>query len=106
MAFTLHVGRVGTQVHHLRDGFAAAVFGIVFEEFAQLEEEHDEDSFGHLVLGTGQKADEQRADGGDTHEEILVERVALGDSFPGFGQHVVADQHVGHEIDEQQLPHL
>ena len=56
----------------------------MFKEFAQLEEEHHKDCFGHLVLGTGQKADEQRTNGGNTHKKVFVEWVSLGDAFPCF----------------------
>ena len=91
LAVALHVGRVGADVHHLRDRFAALVLGIVLEELADLEEQHHEYRLGELRFGSRQETDAQRTNRGHTHQEILVERVSLLDAFlDGLHQHVVA----------------
>ena len=81
------------------------MLGIVLKQFANLEEQHDEDGLGKLRLHSRQEADEQRTDSGDAHEQVLVERLALEDAFYGLGQHVIADEQIGHEKHQQLLPH-
>ena len=98
LASALYVGGVGTDIHELGDRLSAAILGIVLKEFTDLEEQHHEDSLGKLWFGTGEEADEQSADGGYCHEEVLVKRVALADAFPCFAQHVVAYDEIRNEV--------
>ena len=64
--------------------------GIALKEFAHLEEEHHEDGFRILCLCPWQEAYQQRTDGGDGHEEVLVEGIAVSDALPCFAQRLVA----------------
>ena len=78
--------------------------GVALEEFANLEEQHDEDGFGELCLGTWQETYGKGADGGYRHQEMFVEGIAVHQSFDGFLQRFVTYQQVRNEIDQQQLP--
>jgi hypothetical protein len=66
------------------DAVTGLALSIALEEFADLEEEHHEDSLGVLGLGTREETDQQGSDGSDGHEEMFVEGVAVGDSLPGL----------------------
>ena len=78
------MGDVGTDVHEVGDAVTGLALSIALEEFADLEEEHHEDSLGVLGLGTREETDQQGSDGSDGHEEMFVEGVAVGDSLPGL----------------------
>ena len=80
---------VWPNVHQVRDAVAALPFGIAFKQFAHLEEQHDEHRLRKLCLSSWQEADAQRADGGDSHQEVLVEHVSLGDALPGLPERFV-----------------
>ena len=104
LALTFHVGRIGTDVHQVRNRFAALSFGIAFKEFADLEEEHHEDGFGELCLGTWEESDAESAQCRDGHEEVFVKWFAFHHAFDGFLDGVKSHYEVGDKIDEQQLP--
>ncbi len=86
------------------DAVAAPAFGVALEEFADLEEEHHEHCLGKLCLRAGQEAYAEGSEGGYGHQEMLVEHVAAGYPLGGFPECASADEQVGHEVDEQQLP--
>ena len=68
---------------------------------ANLKEQHDEDGLRELSLGTGQKTDAEGSDGGHRHQKMLVEHVALGNTFPCFAQRFVTNQKVWNQIYQQ-----
>ena len=72
------------------NGFAAAALGHLFKEFPHLKEQHHENSLRELTFGTRHKADAQRAQRGDAHEEILAEGFSVDQSLGGFLQCVPA----------------
>ena len=78
------MGDVWTDVHEVSDAVAGLALGVTLEEFANLKEEHHEDSLGVLGLGTREETDQQGSDGSDGHEDMFVEGVAVGDSLPGL----------------------
>ncbi len=92
-------GGVGLQLEEVLDALAAASLGDAFKELADLEEEHHEDGFGELRLGTGQEPYAERADGGDGHQEMLVEGLAVQDAFGGLLEGVEAHDEIGYKID-------
>lgn len=92
------------DIHQVGDALPALPLGIAFEQLAHLEEEHHEDRLRKLRLGSWHETDGECTDGGHCHEEILVQRFAVQQSFCGFLQRLEAYQQVGHEIDEEQLP--
>ena len=100
-----HMGRIGPDVHHLGNGVATLVFGVMLKELAHLEKQHDKHRLGKLHLGTRQETDEQRTDGGYGHKEILIEGVALANALPSLGQHIVTNEQIRYEVDDQLLPH-
>ena len=78
------MGDVWTDVHEVGDAVAALAFGIALEEFTDLEEEHHEDGFWELRLSPRQETDAEGANGGNGHEEMLVEHLTLSDTLPGL----------------------
>ena len=88
----------------MSDAVAAFTFGIAFEEFADLEEEHHEDRLGELRLCARQEADAECTDGCHRHEEMLVEGIAVGHALNGFVKRFVSDEQIGYEINKEQLP--
>ena len=88
---------VGGNLHHFGDRAARPVHGVVLEQLAYLVEEHDGGAFGHVRLAFGEKDKGKRADGGDSHEQVLVEGLAVHDAVPGTREHVVAGDEIGHE---------
>ena len=81
---------IWTDIHQVGNTFAALALGIALEEFTDLEEEHDEDGLRELRLCPRQETDAKGADGGDGHEEMLVEGIALQDALPSLMQRLVA----------------
>ena len=85
-------------------GAARAAFRDALEELADLEEQHDEDRFGELRLSARQEADRERAEGGDAHQEVLVQRLAFSERLGGFLERVPAHDEVGDQVDQEVLP--
>ena len=85
------------DVHHGRDGAARTTHRIVFEESSHLVEEHHRRALGHVRLGLGKEHQGKGADGGDGHEQVLVEGLPVDDAVPGLGQHVVSGQQIRDE---------
>ena len=89
------------DIHEVGNAVATLTLSIAFEKFANLEEQHDEDGLRELSLGTREEADAEGADGGHRHEEMFVEHVALGNTFPCLMQRVVTYQKVWNQIYQQ-----
>ena len=85
-----HVSDVGPDVHQMSDAITALTLGIALEEFANLEEEHDEDRLRKLRLSAWQETDTKGTDGGDRHEEMFIEHLALSNALPCFMERFVA----------------
>ncbi len=71
------------------------------EQLSYLIEQHDGRALGHVRLGVGDGDHRERANCGDGHEEALVERLAAQDVAPRFAKHVVADDEVGDEEEDE-----
>jgi hypothetical protein len=104
MALSLNMRHIGPYVHQVGYALTAFPFGIALEQLANLKEQHDEDRLDKLSLGTGQKADEQCADSGHRHKEVLIEGFAMQQSFGCLLQRLMSDEQIGYKIDQQQLP--
>ena len=102
----LHMGGIGPNVHQVRDGFAAIAFRLFLEPFAQLEEQHHKHRLRELRLGTRQKADAKRADGGHAHEEVFAQGLAVEQALGRLLQGVPAHYQIRDEVQEQVLPGL
>ena len=92
------MGNIGPYVHQMGDAVATFSFGIAFKEFANLEEKHHEDGLWKFGVGTGKETDAQGTDGGEGHQEILVEEVASGNAFGSFFEGGVANEQIWHHI--------
>ena len=90
LTIALHIGHVGADVHQVGNALAALAFGIALKEFANLEEQHHEDGLGELGLCPREEADAEGTDGGNRHQEVLIEGIAVGDSLSSLFQRVVA----------------
>ena len=99
------MGNIGTHLHKVRYAASALAFGIALSPFAHLEKQHHCNCFGKSLVASGQKAYRECADGGYRHEEMLVEGIAVRQSFSGFLQCREAYQEVCREIEQQSLPH-
>ena len=90
----LQVGVIRADVHESGDVFPALTHRVALEQLADLVEQHNGGGFPVLLQG-------QRAHGGNGHEEVFVEDLALYHAQEGFAQHVVADDQVGDKIQRQ-----
>ena len=80
---------VWTDVHQVCNALTALALGIAFEQLTHLEEQHDEDGFGKLRLGSREEPDAKGTDGGHRHEEMLIEDIAVGNTFNSLMQGLV-----------------
>ena len=95
---------IRADVHQMGDALPALALSITLEEFADLEEKHHENGLRELGLCPRQETDAEGTDSGDGHQEVLVERVAVGDALPRLMQRLMAYEQIRNEVDEQQLP--
>ncbi len=85
------------EVHHRGNGFTGASHGVILEELADLIEEHNGDSLREIAQG-------QRAEGGDGHQEILIEDLSVKDVRERLAQHFPADGQVRSHVDRGLNP--
>ena len=85
-----HMRHIRTDVHQVTDALTTLALGITLKEFAHLEEEHHKHCLRELCFCPRQETDAQGADGGHRHQEMLVERLAVGNSLGSFHQGVVS----------------
>ena len=75
-AVALYVRAIGGNVHHCGDVLARFADGVALEQLAYLVKQHDGAAFGHRGFRVGERDHGERADGGHSHEEVLVEHLA------------------------------
>ena len=85
---------VGADVHQRADRSAGFAHGALLEVFADLIENHDGGCLGVF-------ADEERADGGDAHQKVLVKHFAVEDVDDRLRQNVAARQKRGHAAEDR-----
>ena len=83
---------------------ATLSLSIALEEFSYLEEKHDKYRLRKLCLCPWQKTDAESSDSGYRHEEVLIEDIPVHQSFQSLFQGVVANEQIGHEVNQEQLP--
>ena len=83
------------------DTLATFAFGVTFKELTYLEKQHDEDRLGELCFGTWQETNAKCPNGGNRHEEMFVESLAMCQSLGGFLQCVEADEQVRNQINKE-----
>ncbi len=98
------MGYVRTDVHQMRNTLTTLPFSITLKEFAHLEEKHHKDCLRKLRLSSWQEANAESAYGGYGHQEMLVEGVAIHQTFCSLLQRACSDDEIRDEIDQQQLP--
>ena len=91
---------IWSYVHQMCDALTALALGVALEEFTHLEEEHHKDRFGEFRLSPRQETDAESTNGGNGHEEVLVESITVGDSLPCLVQRLMAYQQIRYEIDK------
>ena len=101
-AVAFDVGVIGRNVHHGCDGFAGLAHGVALEQLADLVEQHHGATFRHRRLRVGERDHGECADGGDGHEQVLVEHLAVFDVAGCPQQHIVAGDEVRHEVQREQ----
>ena len=88
----------------MRNALTALSLGIALEQLAHLKEQHDEDRLRELRLGSWQESDAEGSDGGNGHEEMLIEGITMQHTFGCLLQRFVAYQQIRNQIYQQQLP--
>ena len=79
LAVAFDVGVIGGDIHHGCDGFARFAYGVALEQLADLVEQHHGATFRHRRLRVGERDHGESAYGGDGHEQVLVEHLAVLD---------------------------
>ena len=97
--FQFQIGVFRHDVHQFRDGPAGLSHRIALEPFPDLIEQHDGHSLGIL-------AGDEGPDGGQRHQEGLIQRTPVFDSQSGFPDHIPAYQEVGDEVDQKTDPFM
>ena len=77
---------------------------IAFKEFTHLEEKHDENSLSKLSLLARKETDAQGSYGGNGHQEMFIEHIAMSNTLGSLAQGVVTYQQIGNKINQEQLP--
>ena len=84
-----HGGVGGLQVHERFDRTAGLVDCTVLEVLPDLVEQHDRDGFGPVAV-VSYEADRYRSDGGDRHEEVLVQESSFHQGLPRVDDDIVS----------------
>ena len=104
VAVPLHMGRIRTDVHEVGDRLPAPAFRNPFEQFTHLEEQHHEHRLRELRLRPRQEADDERPQRGDGHEEVLVQRLPMGQCLDRLLDGLPSHDEVRNEVNEQVSP--
>ena len=94
--FRFHTGEVRPDIHQLADVFPAFTHRIALEQLADLVEKHHGNGF--VKVAGFQQADDQGTDGGHSHQEVLVEHLAVQDALECLPEDVVTDNPVRNQV--------
>ena len=83
----LHPGNIGTDIHQLADRLPAVFHRHILEEFTDLIEQHDAGRFPEITQI-------HRRQGGNAHQEILIEHLSSADAADRLENHVIAENHI------------
>ena len=100
LAVPLDVGVIGADVHQGADVPAALAHGVALEQLTDLVEQHDGDAL-YIVAALRPDGQEERTQGGDGHQEVLVKDAAVDDALARLAQDVVADHQIGDQVGDQ-----
>ena len=104
VAVPLHMGRIRADVHEVGNRLPAPAFRDPFEQFTHLEEQHHEHRLRELRLRPRQEADDERPQRGDGHEEVLVQRLPMGQCLDRLLDGLPSHDEVRNEVNEQVSP--
>ena len=90
---------IRADVHHLGNRTATPILGHVFKQLANLEEKHNEYGLGKHRRTIGNKADNKRTNGGDTHQKVFAKNLSFSDALKRFKHHVIAGNQIRRQID-------
>ena len=88
------IGAVRPDVHQRGDAAAAFAHRVALEQLAHLIEQHDGHAFAVFAAGHG-------AYGGNGHQKVFVEYLAVFDAQNRLFKHVMADDKIGHQPQRQ-----
>ena len=101
---TPQCGIVGFYLHQVRNAVAALTLSITLKQLTHLEKQHHKHRLGELCFGPWQETYTQGADGGNTHQEVLVKRLALQQTLSRLLQGIMTYYDIRYQIYQQQLP--
>ena len=96
------IGTVRPDVHEFRNTAAAFAHGVALEQLAGLIEEHYGDGL-RVVAATGDRQ-HQSADGGHSHEEILVKHLPVFDAHGSAQENIPAHHQIGDHVSGKTQP--
>ena len=100
-----NIGVIGTDVHQVTDISAAFANSITLEPLADLIEQHNR--YGFYIIPCfvfshfGIYCNCDRADRGYRHQQALVKRLTVLDSFKCFDQDIIADHKIRDQIEDK-----
>ena len=100
LAVYLNVRVVWADIHKGGNILAALADGVALKQLADLVEQHDGDGF-VVVAALFVNRQRERADGGDSHQEVFIEHPAVTDALAGLFKNVVANDKVGRQIERE-----
>ena len=88
----------------MRNAVAALTLSITLKQLTYLEKQHHKHRLGELCFSPWQETYTQGADGGNTHQEVLVKRLALQQTLSRLLQGIMTYYDIRYQIYQQQLP--
>ena len=82
-------GIVGFNLHQVCNAVATLSLGIALKQLTHLKEQHHKHRLGKLCFGPWQETYTQGTDGSNTHQEVLVKRLALQQTLSRLLQRVM-----------------
>ena len=105
LSLTLHICRIRPDVQKLRNGTLTVALCNSFKQLADLEEQHDKNRLGKLLLSSRHKADQKCSDCRNAHQEIFIKNLSLTDVLGGLLQNIEACCRIRDQENQELLPH-
>ena len=100
LAVSFDVRVIRANVHQRGDILPALADGVALEQLADLVEQHNGDAL-DIVAALRPDGEEERAERGQRHKEILVKRAAVENALAGLAQDIIADDQIRGHIGKQ-----
>ena len=88
------IGVIRPDIHQLTDASAAAADGPALKELTDLVEPHDRHALGIFTEDHG-------ADGGHSHQKVLIKDLPVHDAFPGLAQNIISHRQIRDQIEQK-----